>query len=136
MGVTMGAFSVTLPYPPTINHYWKTFQREAGQPIEYALTPKGKRFRRLVQQYIMLARTQARSEGVELPIPGPVCVSAFVYPPDLRKRDLDNILKPLLDSLQHSGVVKDDADISTLLVKRCARDRSGGKVHVTVNKIL
>jgi crossover junction endodeoxyribonuclease RusA len=41
-----------------------------------------------------------------------------VYPPDARKRDLDNLLKCLLDSLQTAKVYEDDSQIDYLLIKR------------------
>lgn len=131
----MGDFSITLPYPPTINHYWRTYQTQIGAAIRYAITPRGKEFRRRVIQDCMLAKTQSRSEGARLPLKGSLSVVAFVYPPDRRKRDLDNILKPLLDSLEHAGIIENDSDITTLMVKRCKRTAKNGKVYVTVSKI-
>ena len=40
------------------------------------------------------------------------------YPPDRRKRDLDNILKSLLDALQHARVYPDDSQIDRLTIIR------------------
>lgn len=42
------------------------------------------------------------------------------YPPDKRRRDLDNIFKSLLDSLQHAGVYEDDNQIDKILISRNA----------------
>ena len=41
-----------------------------------------------------------------------------VYPPDKRKRDLDNIIKCLLDSLQHAEIYVDDNQIDWLSIIR------------------
>jgi crossover junction endodeoxyribonuclease RusA len=41
-----------------------------------------------------------------------------VFPPDKRKRDIDNLLKSLLDSLTHAKVWKDDNQISDLRIYR------------------
>jgi len=41
-----------------------------------------------------------------------------VAPPDRRRRDLDNVLKSLLDSLEHAGVYTDDSQIRKLSIER------------------
>lgn len=40
------------------------------------------------------------------------------YPPDRRRRDVDNIFKCLLDSLQWAQVYVDDGQIDKLYVER------------------
>ncbi len=53
-----------------------------------------------------------------------------VYPPDRRRRDLDNVLKALLDSLAHAKVYEDDSQIDVLVVDR---KEVCGKGYVVVN---
>lgn len=45
-------------------------------------------------------------------------LSILAYPPDRRKRDLDNILKSLLDALMHARVYSDDSQIDRLSIMR------------------
>ncbi|NBW22487.1 MAG: RusA family crossover junction endodeoxyribonuclease, partial [Caulobacteraceae bacterium] len=45
---------------------------------------------------------------------GSVRVVIEAFPPDRRKRDLDNILKSLLDALTHAGVWEDDSGRTTV----------------------
>lgn len=40
------------------------------------------------------------------------------FPPDRRRRDLDNLQKPVLDVLQHAGVYEDDSQIDLLITRR------------------
>jgi crossover junction endodeoxyribonuclease RusA len=40
------------------------------------------------------------------------------FPPDHRRRDLDNIQKPVLDALEHAGVYEDDSQIDLLITRR------------------
>jgi len=40
------------------------------------------------------------------------------YPPDKRRRDLDNIQKALLDALVHADVIEDDSLIDALSIQR------------------
>lgn len=59
-------------------------------------------------------------------------VSIDAYPPDRRKRDLDNILKPLLDCMEDYGVFQNDEQIDILTVRRRAK---GGYVIIHVSEI-
>lgn len=55
-------------------------------------------------------------------------------PPDRRARDLDNLPKGILDSLQHARVIDDDSHIDVLTVTR-REVIKGGRVIVTVSVI-
>ncbi|MFA7238349.1 MAG: RusA family crossover junction endodeoxyribonuclease [Phycisphaeraceae bacterium] len=60
-----------------------------------------------------------------------LCMDAF--PPDRRRRDLDNLQKSSIDAIQHAGVYEDDSQIDLLLTQRRAIV-SGGRlvVHIGV----
>jgi len=62
---------------------------------------------------------------------GPLAVAIDLFPPDRRRRDVDNAIKSLLDALQHGGAYADDHQIDELHVRRreCVR---GGFVHVQI----
>jgi crossover junction endodeoxyribonuclease RusA len=53
------------------------------------------------------------------PMTGRLQVTIHAHPPDRRRRDLDNLQKCLLDSLQHAGVYRDDSQIDSLTITRC-----------------
>ncbi len=93
-----------LPYPPSINHYW----RRVGPRT--LISREGRRFRKEVMAILA-------AMGVK-PLPGPLTVWIKVYPPDRRRRDLDNIIKSLLDALEHGAAYHDDSQIDCLLVQR------------------
>lgn len=42
----------------------------------------------------------------------------FVYPPDNKRRDLDNLCKATLDALQYAGIFADDFHIQQLYIER------------------
>ena len=58
----------------------------------------------------------------------------MVYPPDNRKRDLDNLLKAVLDSLQAADVFLNDSQIDHLTISR-TKNRPGGAIEVSVEQI-
>lgn len=56
------------------------------------------------------------------------------YPPDKRRRDLDNIFKSLLDSLQYSGVYVDDSQINEIYVVRKEASKPG-RIIITLEEL-
>lgn len=93
-----------LPWPPSVNHYWRH-----GQGRVF-ISAEGQRYKLQVAGIIAVA-------GVR-PLDGPVKVTLDAFPPDRRKRDLDNLQKAALDALaqRHSqyGLYFDDAQIKRI----------------------
>jgi len=97
---------LTLPYPPSINHYW----RRVGPRT--LISREGRAFHRDV--CALLAGGGARKP----PAGGRIALAMDAFPPDRRRRDLDNIAKPTLDALEHAGVYTDDGQIDLLITRR------------------
>lgn len=57
-------------------------------------------------------------------------MSIAAFPPDRRKRDLDNLGKSLADSLMHAGVYFDDSQIDHLEFLRKSVQKGDGRVIV------
>lgn len=110
---------LTLPYPPTVNHYYGQ-KTNGGRFIKQA----GKAFRAEV-------KATAMEEKACNYITGLIHVEIDAFPPDNRKRDLDNINKALLDALEDAGVFKDDSQIVKLTSTK-HEPIKGGKVVVRV----
>lgn len=108
-----------LPYPPTINHYYGV-KAKGGKYIK----DKGRTFRLSVLFIVRKANAGTN-------ISGPIELEIDAYPPDNRKRDLDNINKALLDALENASVFKDDSQIVKLTSTKHAPVK-GGKVIVRV----
>lgn len=116
----MTAITVDLPWPPTANHYWKRngntyFISKDG--LYYRLTTSTTCF-----NYKGFFTSKERLK-----------VTIMAFPPDRRRRDLDNLCKCLLDSLQKAGVYADDSQIDYLLLVR-QKDLLN-KVSVTIEEI-
>lgn len=93
-----------LPYPPSINHYWRRVGRRT------LISREGRRYRKEVMA--LLAAQRARM------IAGRLFVRVTMHPPDRRKRDLDNLAKAVLDALQHGRALYDDSQIDELVIRR------------------
>lgn len=104
--------TLTLPWPPSVNHYW---QRNRNGSVRVGKA--GIAF----QQEVWLRCRQGRIK----PLVGRLIVRIGATPPDKRKRDLDNVLKALLDALKHGGCYEDDSQIDRLEIERLAHQRNG-----------
>lgn len=71
----------------------------------------------------------------EAPFEGPLEVTVLLYPPDKRRRDIDNVLKALQDALQNAGVYVDDCQIQTLHVFKKEVQKPNGLAVVTVEEV-
>ena len=107
-----------LPYPPSVNHYW----RRVGPRT--LISREGRRFRQEVTAILA-------AQGIR-PLRGPLLVDVQVFPPDDSRRDLDNLLKSLLDALERGGAYRDDSQIEDLRAKK-GHVVSGGCVVVQIN---
>ena len=81
-----------LPWPPSLNTYWRTFN---GRMI---LSEKGRLYRQHVMEQCLLQRVDTFT--------GPITVEIVAYRPDNRKRDLDNLLKAVLDGMAKGACVR------------------------------
>jgi crossover junction endodeoxyribonuclease RusA len=110
--------SVDLPWPPSVNRYWRTFQ---GRMI---ISADGRQYKQAVA---------AVCHGL-IPITGYVEVTIMATRPDKRKRDLDNLLKATLDACSgHLWV--DDVQIQRLTIMWAAGTEKGGKLMVTARRM-
>jgi crossover junction endodeoxyribonuclease RusA len=68
------------------------------------------------------------------PVTGRLKIEIWAYPPDNRARDLDNLLKALLDSMQKAGVYENDAAIDDLRIIRMHKIPKG-RVDVRIMEL-
>ncbi|HAN99482.1 MAG TPA: hypothetical protein DCQ98_19585 [Planctomycetaceae bacterium] len=106
---------LSLPFPPSVNHYW----RRVGARTLVSRT--GRAYRATI---VALLRDRAAP-----PLQERLTVEIEVHPPDRRRRDLDNLLKALIDALAHAGLYADDSQIDRLLIERRG-PLAGGRVVV------
>lgn len=110
-------------WPPSVNRYWRhpSSGRLAGRHL---ISTEGRLYRSLVAE-------STRIYAIGAPLTGRLSVQLQAAPPDRRKRDLDNILKSLLDALTHAGVIEDDSQIDYLSIIRMP-PAAPGSVAITI----
>jgi Holliday junction resolvase RusA-like endonuclease len=89
-----GAGSVVVPVPPSVNNLYTT----AGHGRRVTSSP----YRKWLKVAVPLLRTLAKIEGY------PVTAELVVEQRVSGTRDLDNMIKPILDAAKKAGVILDD----------------------------
>ena len=110
-----------LPYPPSVNTYW------GFSGSHRFLTAKAKTFKQLVHYEVIKSKTKGYPQER-------LSLTVHLYPPDRRVRDIDNPIKPLLDSLVQAKLMTDDSQIDRLLIVRNEL-KKGGQCKVIIETI-
>ena len=108
----------SLPWPPSLNTYYRHISRGklAGRTL---LSERGRQYRidslaAIYEQNVPTGLYQNR-----------IGITIGACPLDNRKRDLDNLLKGVLDALTHARVIRDDSDIDDLRIVRGSKVPGG-----------
>jgi len=113
---------LSLPFPPTGNH---SVKHNGGR---HYLTAEAK-------DYLAKIKSLVICSAADNFIDTAIRVTCEVFPPDNRRRDLDNTWKTLADALTNANVWKDDSQIIDLRLVR-GEVRDGGMVTVEVTECL
>ena len=111
---------LVLPYPPQVNNYYTVAR---GRKV---LGKQGRQYHKVVAGLTLMLRLK--------PLTGRLSVTIQLAPPDKQRRDLDNVLKPLLDAMQYAGLYVDDSQIDYLSIRRLVPVK-GGEVGVKIEEI-
>lgn len=117
----MNEYRIKLPWPPSVNSYWR---RRGSQ---YYISKKGQQYRKEVIQII-------QSSNLDIQTTSRLRIKVIAAVPDSRRRDLDNILKSLLDSLIHAGFAMDDEQFDDIRVIRGQKVR-GGSLDIKITEL-
>lgn len=107
----------SIPYPPSVNTYY----RHVGPRV--LISRDGRKYRMMVV---------SRLGGIE-PLEGDLALTVHLYPPDRRRRDVDNTLKSFMDALVHAGAMRDDSQVKILHVEML-EPYPGGKLFFVLEE--
>jgi crossover junction endodeoxyribonuclease RusA len=113
---------VVLPYPPSANSMWRHVGKRVLRSAEYEAWRK---------QCALIIRSETRGHGVA----GPYAMTMQVGRPDRRRRDIDNLVKPVGDVLVLAGAVDDDCDCQKIEASWSA-DVTGVRVLIMETKFI
>lgn len=97
---------IVLPWPPSINNYWRSYR---GRVV---ISAKGRAW--LKEAEIALLEQRIPRDRISHKL----SVSIDQFPPDRRRRDIDNPYKVAGDLLVKAGVIEDDSLIYSLSMQR------------------
>lgn len=112
---------VILPYPPSANRMYR-FPKKLGYPL---LSKEGREYYKEIKSLVVWNDH----------IRGPAQVWLGITMPDRRKRDIDNVVKPILDALTKAGIWKDDSQVQDLRVTKLGVLKPG-QVRVIIWELL
>lgn len=115
-----------LPWPPSINGYWRHVVM--GKRAAVLLSAKGREYRQQVMEHVNAA-------GIDSPLDGRLGVLMLLHAPTRRKYDIDNRLKAVLDGLEHAAVFIDDEQVDRLEVIRGDVRKNDGAVIVHIETL-
>lgn len=119
----MSDYEFTLPYPPSVNGYWRNVK---GRQI---ISKRGREYRK----HAIETMNQLGLSGEN--ITERMHLSVVINPPTLRKYDIDNWCKAPFDALTHAEFWLDDEQIDSLSIKKGVKIK-GGSIVIKVIKLL
>ncbi|EFG9986413.1 RusA family crossover junction endodeoxyribonuclease [Escherichia coli] len=116
---------LTLPFPPSVNTYWRA--PNSGQlKGRHLISAKGRAY-----QSAACAAIVEQLRRLPKPSTSPAAVEILLFPPDARRRDIDNYNKALFDALTHAGIWEDDSQVKRMLVEWGPQVKDG-RVEITI----
>lgn len=112
--------SLTIPFPPTLNH---NIGRNGGR---YYKDDGYKRFQNQVGWLWLKALPPTWSQTARY------CVAIELIYDSKRRYDVDNRVKPVLDALTKAGVWRDDSQVDMIVVFRGEIDKARPRANVTI----
>lgn len=116
----MRELKVTLPFPPSVNKMYG--RRKNG--MNYCL-PKIKSYR---EEVFVRMCSSIRFHGAL------ICIEMKIYPPNLRKWDLDNRIKVVLDALERAEIFINDSQVMRLFIEK-GEVRKGGEIELIIREL-
>ena len=113
--------NLTLPWPPSVNGNLRNIN---GRTI---ISRKARAYKLLIQKL---------TKPIDhICLQGRVFLHILAYPPDKRRRDIDNLIKIVADSLQDAKFYMNDSQIDKIVIERMSTIFPKGKLEVELYEI-
>lgn len=109
---------LTLPYPPSVNHYWQASGKRRF------ISKAGREFTAKVIEIVKYAGYKSLGDAR-------LAISVMIHPRSKRRFDLDNTLKAILDSLMKAELFDDDNQFDFIEIMR-GEEIKGGQAVVHI----
>ncbi len=116
-----------LPFPPSVNTYWRA-PNKGPLKGRHLISAAGRKYQSAAWAAVLDQLRRLPKPSTEL-----AAVEILLFPPDARRRDIDNYNKALLDSLTHAGVWEDDRQVKRMLVE-WGPVVKGGRVEISITR--
>lgn len=118
--------ALSLPFPPSVNTYWRAPNKGplAGRHL---ISADGRKYQSAVSASVI-----EQYRRIPKPITAELEVAIVLFPPDARRRDLDNYNKALFDALTNAHVWQDDSQVKKMLVE-WGPITKGGRVEISIS---
>jgi crossover junction endodeoxyribonuclease RusA len=113
--------NLTLPWPPSANRYWRNVN---GRTL---VSKEARVYKSTVKKLSLLSEKTCMS--------GKLSLTIHAYCPDKRKRDIDNLIKIVTDSLQEAGYFENDCQIDKLYIERMPIIMPKGSLYVELREL-
>lgn len=126
---TTSELTLTLPFPPSNNNYYRSVlipRKRGGHLKRTLISERGRLYKKAVYDECLIKRPHKFGEKTLWAI-------VDYYPPDRRKRDVDNFSKALFDALQTAGIYDDDCQVIRQY-KTMLRPQKPGFIKITLKE--
>lgn len=93
--------TLSLPFPPSANRLWRAVRGRQIKSAEY-------------RAWLLEAQAAITAACIGGSMPGQYHMQIFATRPDLRARDIDNLIKPLGDAIAAAGLVLNDSKAASV----------------------
>lgn len=119
------SITLTLPWPPSVNGYWRAYAR--GKRVCQILSKEGRAYKVAAAESLLI-----RPPGI---FTDHIFIEEWFYPPDRRRRDMDNYRKAYRDALTDNMIIEDDSLIKEDHGHWCEPDKYNPRIEITIKEI-
>ena len=113
-----------LDWPPSVNSLYRIQNRRI------VLSEKGKEYKRAMGRKAIAERWPIVAGDNQY-----FGLVMYCYPKDKRARDLDNLLKIVVDGLEYTGVIGNDKNNKLMLITEAKIDKNNPRIELVVAQL-